>query len=297
MSQRSKRIALFALVAVLVCVVALACGGGTDTEPTSESDQPPVASTKEGSAAGEEPVEEPEGGVEDASGSEQVPSQPALEGFSIQAAEALAPISILSRVEPPEAEDETFIQFELDRAGNLHVLICWGRSDCHEIYVVDGVVYARDHLDRDFFVSDDAPHLELLVAPFDLFSVREELDDLIEVSPLHGILWFAAYESVEVVGSETVNTFSTDKYRLVIDAEELLDHSAAWEVAEGIYEVIQMNPDNAAVDVWVEPTSGAIVKAEWTLVHESDGETETAVLSLEVTPLGDTLFEAPPVSQ
>lgn len=188
------------------------------------------------------------------------------------------------------------MQFEVDQAGNVHILIHWGWDDDEEgeIYVVDGVVYARDSGvgEDDFTVVEDPEYLALLADPFDaVFSVHEGSEDIFETFPLHTILWAGAYASVEPLGAETVNGFLSDEYRLVVDPTELSDLRGLWRHFDDLADWISLDQDNAVVDVWIEPSTGAIVKAEWQLITDEGIMNAT----LEVMPLNTTRFVPPPV--
>lgn len=319
MSQWSRRTAWFALVLVLVCFVALACGSD-GTEPTGESEQPPAAMTPESPATVEKPTDEPEAVVEEPTASaeaepteaseeiqeeptdavEELPSQPAPETFSIMAAEALAPMSILSRAgDPDEMAGPPYLMFEMDQAGNVHMFVDYGWlrvGTLFDAYKVDGLLYRRitesGEFGTGFALYEDPEVLEEWADPMNLFSAESIGRGMTEALPLHGILWLGAYESVEEQGAETVNGYATDKYKLVIDVDELSRFSEDL-IYSPMYDPLALGEDGDIVYVWVERNSGAVVKAEWRALLEE----KSTLSTIEVTPLGDVVFEPPPVSE
>ena len=323
MTQRSRRTALLALVVVLVCFLALACGSDTGTEPTGESEQPPAAMTPESPATAEKPTDEPEAVVEEPTGSteaeptepteapeeaqeeptdavDELPSQPAPENFSIMAADALAPMSILSRAgDPDEIEDPPYLLFEMDQVGNVHMFVDYGwtrEGALIEAYMVDGLMYRRiaesGEFETGFELYDDRDVLEEWADPMKLFSAESIGRGTTEILPLHGILWLGAYESVEEQGAETVNGYATDKYKLVIDVNELSEFSEDL-FYRPMYDPFVLGEDGDIVYVWVERNSRAVVKAEWRTFLEGKLLSST----IEVTPLDSLVFEPPSVSE
>jgi hypothetical protein len=199
---------------------------------------------------------------------------------SIAHAIRLAPVRITSSSYYSDGPS-SFVSIELDGLGNAHVILDEpGRFE--EWYLIGGVVYSGQ-VSRAGLVPFQPIEDPASVAGFQ--QAMEPLAPLQHAQryaasfPLHAVLWAGVSPgSLRQDGSESLYGMTVDKYELALDAGQIPE---GVRVDEGrtvaLRAALEADTANRVAYLWVEPETGAVVRAEWPVALRGDARAEFGV--------------------
>lgn len=181
----------------------------------------------------------------------------------------LAPVHLESAYETKMGDVvESSLRFsgDMDANGNQHVFLYDQGELSAELYVVDGTLYVGTEADGEtVFIS---------------LGESAEQGDISYLAVYGGayLLVFDDLEEATLVGSESVNGYDTDKYRIAYDLSSL--------GLGGFVEGAQGAEWNYEGYAWIEKETGALVKAvvDWSGKGSDDEELESYHSEFEATP-------------
>ena len=258
------RMVIFAAVLSLGASLLVGCGGGgkTDAEP-----QPTTATAPTGVPAQptSTPTQAPRATEAPASPTAAPTSPAASDDITkfeslISNVEKLAPLRIISTNSTRyENNDPTVTEFrsDVDADGNQY-MIFQERTNVLELYIVDGEMYVR-------YGNGDTPFVA------GAFGQGANAWDMVTALGGQYLLAFDSIEKAELLGSERVNGFNTNKYAFETSME-LLD-PLGLSTQQG--NTLEFNGF-----VWIEMNAVAMVKSELAFrVTSSTGDNIQEIIS------------------
>jgi putative hemolysin len=206
---------------------------------------------------------------------------------SIANASLLAPLRISSR-SVYSSDPSSYLQVEIDAAGNARII-----KDVpgvfEEWYTIDGEVFAGEVPAEGLepFQSVEEPETVAGFSdPMYLFAPSGETDRTTPAFPLHAVLWSGVdLAPARLPVRETLQGLAVEKLQVAVEPELVPESIRVTEdKVEDLRAAIKAGEGNEVVSVWVEPESGAIVKAEWNVIF-ADGEKALFTVDVAQTEL------------
>jgi hypothetical protein len=213
--------------------------------------------------------------------------------WSIALAARLAPVRITSSAHYSDGPS-SLLAVELDGRGNAHVVLDLP-DRLEEWYLISGVIYAGSA------PMEGVAPLQPVEAPasvagfaqaMELFAPVEQARRYAAPFPLHAVLWSGiSPAALEHLGPESVYGIAADKYKMTIEPSALAESVPVdASRSEALRAAVEADAANRVAYVWVEPESGAIVKAVWHVDWAGDRRAE---FTLEVAPAEFDRIELP----
>jgi hypothetical protein len=213
----------------------------------------------------------------------QTPSATEPPPVSVANAAELAPLRITARSIYSDGPS-SFMQFEVDDRGNVRIAV--DTPDAfEEWYVVDGVVYAGEAAAQSLSPYQAVAQPQELAGfadPFDIFAPHGNADRFTPVFPLHAVLWWGMPERSKKDATEPIHGFTAEVYQIVVRPEGAPQTAYVGEGrVEDMAASVSTSKEAPVATLWVEPESGAILRAQWIIDFESGARAE---YRLDVAP-------------